>query len=154
MLQIATGICLALVYVPSADEAYQSLQYLNYQAPFGWYLRAMHFWGSNAMVAVMTLHMIQVFLFGAHKYPREMTWVVGLPALPVHARHGLHRPGAALGPGRVLGARHQRVDRRALAGDRRSGGARAPRRARSSRGGRCRASSPCTSSPSPGCSSR
>ena len=77
MLQIATGICLALVYVPSADEAYQSLQYLNYQAPFGWYLRAMHFWGSNAMVAVMTLHMIQVFLFGAHKYPREMTWVVG-----------------------------------------------------------------------------
>ncbi len=78
MLQIATGICLALVYVPSADEAYQSLVYLNYQAPFGWYLRAMHFWGSNAMVAVMTLHMIQVFLFGAHKYPREMTWVVGV----------------------------------------------------------------------------
>jgi ubiquinol-cytochrome c reductase cytochrome b subunit len=77
MLQIATGICLGLVYVPSADEAYQSLQYLNYQAPFGWYLRGMHFWGSNAMVAVMTLHMIQVFLFGAHKYPREMTWVVG-----------------------------------------------------------------------------
>ena len=77
VLQIATGICLGLVYVPSADEAYQSLQYLNYQAPFGWYLRAMHFWGSNAMVAVMTLHMIQVFLFGAHKYPREMTWVVG-----------------------------------------------------------------------------
>ncbi|HWM79150.1 MAG TPA: cytochrome b N-terminal domain-containing protein, partial [Methylomirabilota bacterium] len=78
MLQIATGICLALVYVPSADEAYQSLVYLNYQAPFGWYLRAMHFWGSNAMVAVMTLHMIQVFLFGAHKYPREMTWIAGV----------------------------------------------------------------------------
>ena len=78
VLQIATGICLALVYVPSADKAYESLQYLNYQAPFGWYLRAVHFWGSNAMVAVMTLHMIQVFLWGAHKYPREMTWVVGV----------------------------------------------------------------------------
>ena len=38
----------------------------------------MHFWGSNGMVAVMTLHMIQVFLWGAHKYPREMTWVVGV----------------------------------------------------------------------------
>ena len=78
MMQIATGICLALVYLPSADKAYDSLLYLNYVAPLGWFLRAVHFWGSNAMVAVMTLHLIQVFLFGAHKYPREMTWVVGV----------------------------------------------------------------------------
>ena len=78
MLQIATGVCLALVYVPSADKAFDSLLYLNYVTPFGWFLRAMHFWGSNLMVAVMTLHMIQVFLFGAHKFPREMTWVVGV----------------------------------------------------------------------------
>src|SRR5215468_6501438 len=78
VLQIATGICLALVYVAAADGAYQSLLYLNFQAPFGWFLRGMHFWGSNAMVAIMTLHMIQVFLFGAHKYPRELTWIVGV----------------------------------------------------------------------------
>jgi len=78
VLQIATGICLALVYVPSADGAYQSLLFLNFQAPFGWFLRAVHFWGSNAMVAIMTVHMIQVFLWGAHKYPRELTWIVGV----------------------------------------------------------------------------
>src|SRR5436189_2038182 len=78
ILQIATGICLALVYIPSADKAYDSLLYLNYVAPLGWFLRAVHFWGSNAMVAVMTLHMVQVFLFGAHKYPRELTWVAGV----------------------------------------------------------------------------
>src|SRR5206468_3976491 len=78
LLQIATGICLALVYVPSADKAYDSLLYLNDVAPLGWFLRAVHFWGSNAMVAVMTLHMIKVFLFGAHKYPREMTWIAGV----------------------------------------------------------------------------
>jgi ubiquinol-cytochrome c reductase cytochrome b subunit len=78
MLQIVSGICLALVYVPTADQAYQTLEYLNYQAPYGWYLRAMHFWGSNAMVLVMTLHLIQVFLWGAYKYPRELTWVVGV----------------------------------------------------------------------------
>jgi ubiquinol-cytochrome c reductase cytochrome b subunit len=77
-LQIATGICLALVYVPSADEAYQSLEYLNYAAPLGWFLRAVHFWGSNGMVFVMTLHMLQVFLFGSHKYPRELTWIAGV----------------------------------------------------------------------------
>ena len=78
MLQIATGICLALVYVPAADQAYDSLRYLNDQAAFGWYLRALHFWGSNAMVLVMTLHMLQVFLWGAYKYPRELTWIVGV----------------------------------------------------------------------------
>src|SRR5215510_12230829 len=78
VMQIATGICLALVYVPSPDQAYESLQYLNYQAVLGWYLRAVHFWGSNAMVFMMTLHMIQVFLWGAHKYPRELTWVAGV----------------------------------------------------------------------------
>src|SRR5437870_9503760 len=58
-LQIATGIPLALVYVPAADQAYQSLQYLNDQAAFGSYLRAVHFWGSHVLVLVMTLHMLQ-----------------------------------------------------------------------------------------------
>jgi ubiquinol-cytochrome c reductase cytochrome b subunit len=78
VLQIVTGICLALVYVPTADQAYQTLEYLNFQAPFGWFLRGVHFWGSNGMVLVMTLHLIQVFLWGAYKYPRELTWVVGV----------------------------------------------------------------------------
>jgi ubiquinol-cytochrome c reductase cytochrome b subunit len=78
LMQIATGICLALVYIPAADQAYQSLEYLNHQAAVGWYLRAVHFWGSNAMVLVMTLHMLQVFLWGAHKYPRELTWIAGV----------------------------------------------------------------------------
>src|SRR5207245_110150 len=73
VLQVVTGICLALVYVPSAEGAYQSLLYLNFQAPFGWFLRAVHFWGSNAMVAVMTLHMIQVFLV-----PGSLIVMIGL----------------------------------------------------------------------------
>jgi ubiquinol-cytochrome c reductase cytochrome b subunit len=77
VIQVLTGMCLALVYVPSASEAYTSLIYLNYQQYLGWYLRAVHNWGSNFMVAIMTLHMIQVYLFGAFKYPRELTWVSG-----------------------------------------------------------------------------
>src|SRR6266511_3351161 len=77
VLQIVTGTCLAFVYVPSASEAYTSLEYLTYQQSLGWFLRAIHNWGSNFMVAIMALHMTQVFLFGAFKYPREMTWISG-----------------------------------------------------------------------------
>jgi len=77
IIQIATGICLAFVYVPSADEAYTSLEYLNYHQALGWYIRAVHNWGSNFMLAIMIIHLVQVFLFGAHKYPRELTWITG-----------------------------------------------------------------------------
>jgi ubiquinol-cytochrome c reductase cytochrome b subunit len=78
MLQIVTGILLGLVYAPSAAHAWDSLQVLNHELPLGWFLRAMHGWGSNFMVAVVLIHMAQVFLFGAHKYPRELTWVLGV----------------------------------------------------------------------------
>lgn len=77
VIQIVTGMCLSLTYVPSADQAWTSLIYLNYTQYLGWFLRAVHNWGSNFMVAIMTLHMIQVFLFGAFKYPRELTWITG-----------------------------------------------------------------------------
>src|SRR5215470_15409810 len=78
LLQLATGILLALVYVPSAGEAWKSLQTLNYDVMLGWFIRGLHGWGSNFMVAIVLVHMMQVFLFGAHKYPRELTWIVGV----------------------------------------------------------------------------
>lgn len=77
VLQIVTGTLLAFAYQPSASEAWNSLQYLNNQAFLGWFLRAMHNWGSIFMVAIMSAHLIQTFLFGAYKYPRELTWVSG-----------------------------------------------------------------------------
>jgi ubiquinol-cytochrome c reductase cytochrome b subunit len=81
ILQIVTGICLAFVYVPSAHDAYTSLEYLNYHQQLGWFLRAMHNWGSNFMIAIMLVHLIQVYLFGAFKYPREMSWMTGVVLL-------------------------------------------------------------------------
>jgi ubiquinol-cytochrome c reductase cytochrome b subunit len=78
LFQIVTGIFLALVYVPSAAHAWTSLNVLNHQVPVGWYIRALHGWGSNFMVAVVLIHMVQVFLFGAYKYPRELTWILGV----------------------------------------------------------------------------
>ena len=81
ILQILTGILLALVYTPSAAEAWQSLHYLNNNLPLGWFLRGMHGWGSNFMIAVVIVHMAQVFLFGAYKFPRELTWLLGVGLL-------------------------------------------------------------------------
>jgi len=78
LFQVATGILLALVYVPSAGEAWNSLQTLNHQIALGWFIRALHGWGSNFMLAIVLIHMVQVFLFGAYKYPRELTWILGV----------------------------------------------------------------------------
>ena len=78
LFQIATGILLALVYVPSAGEAWNSLQTLNHQIALGWFIRALHGWGSNFMLAIVVIHMLQVFLFGAYKFPRELTWIIGV----------------------------------------------------------------------------
>ncbi len=78
ILQVFTGVMLALIYVPSAGEAWNSLQYLNHGVTLGWFLRGVHGWGSNFMVALVLIHMAQVFLFGAYKFPRELTWIVGV----------------------------------------------------------------------------
>src|SRR5690242_17294102 len=78
MVQILTGVGLALVYAPSADKAYDSLLYLNYDQPLGWFLRALHYYAGSGMVVLVLAHMTQVFLHGAYKYPRELTWVLGV----------------------------------------------------------------------------
>jgi ubiquinol-cytochrome c reductase cytochrome b subunit len=78
VLQIVTGILLATVYVPAAGQAWDSLQVLDREVTLGWFIRALHGWGSNFMVAIVFVHMAQVFLFGAFKFPRELTWLAGV----------------------------------------------------------------------------
>jgi ubiquinol-cytochrome c reductase cytochrome b subunit len=77
-IQVLSGIGLSLVYVPTADQAYESLVYLNYQQPLGWFLRSLHYWSGSAMVFMVVVHMVQVFLHGAFKYPRELNWLTGI----------------------------------------------------------------------------
>src|SRR5260370_645948 len=83
MSQIVTGIVVPLIYVPSAGEAWNSLETLNHGISLGWFIRALDGWGSNFMVAIVLVHMVQVFLFGAYKFPRELTWIVGVLLLLV-----------------------------------------------------------------------
>jgi ubiquinol-cytochrome c reductase cytochrome b subunit len=78
LIQILTGIGLALVYVPAADKAYDSLLYLDYHETLGWFMRALHYYAGSGMVVLVLAHMTQVFLHGAYKYPRELTWVLGV----------------------------------------------------------------------------
>ena len=81
LLQIATGVTLAFMYVPSAGEAYQSLEFITNQTTFGRIVRGLHNWGASAMILLVGLHMIRVYLTASYKYPREMHWITGVVLL-------------------------------------------------------------------------
>jgi ubiquinol-cytochrome c reductase cytochrome b subunit len=78
ILQAVTGMFLAIYYAPTPDHAYDSVQYIENQVSFGWFVRGLHHWGASGMVVAVGLHMLQVFLYGAYKPPREMMWMVGM----------------------------------------------------------------------------
>ena len=77
-LQAITGTILAMHYEPSAGRAYQSIQEITMQTPFGWLVRGMHKWGASVMIVLLFLHMASSFMMGAYRYPRELTWISGV----------------------------------------------------------------------------
>ena len=78
-----TGVLLMFYYVPAPELAYQRMLDLRGAVLFGTFLRNLHRWGAHAMVGLVILHMMRVFLTGAHKAPREFNWVVGVILLLV-----------------------------------------------------------------------
>jgi ubiquinol-cytochrome c reductase cytochrome b subunit len=78
ILQAITGMFLAIYYAPTPDHAYDSVQFIEDQVAFGWFIRGLHHWGASGMVIAVGLHMAQVFLYGAFKPPREAMWMVGV----------------------------------------------------------------------------
>jgi cytochrome b6 len=77
LVQVATGILLLLYYRPSSAEAFESVQYVMADVPFGWLIRSIHSWGANLFVGVVFAHLLSVFFLKAYRAPREMTWVTG-----------------------------------------------------------------------------
>jgi quinol-cytochrome oxidoreductase complex cytochrome b subunit len=81
MNQFITGILLTVYYVPSVQDAYDTVIYIDTSLPFGWLVRGLHHWGSTALVVLAVLHMLRVIFHGAYKYPREVTWLTGVVLL-------------------------------------------------------------------------
>jgi len=77
-VQVVTGILLLLYYRSSADEAFESVQFIMTKVPFGWLVRSIHSWSANLLVLVALLHMFSVFLLKAYRRPREITWLTGV----------------------------------------------------------------------------
>lgn len=83
VMQGITGILLTFYYVPTPDQAFDSVTYISTQLPGGWFIRGIHHWGASALIILVVLHMLRVFYFGAYKYPREATWLTGIALLLV-----------------------------------------------------------------------
>jgi menaquinol-cytochrome c reductase cytochrome b subunit len=80
--QAVTGVFLAMYYRPDASGgAYESIRYITDDAFLGQFVRGMHKWGASVMIILIFLHLGRVFFFGAYKYPRELTWVIGVVLL-------------------------------------------------------------------------
>jgi ubiquinol-cytochrome c reductase cytochrome b subunit/menaquinol-cytochrome c reductase cytochrome b subunit len=81
LVQLTTGVILAMYYKPDPDRAYESIQNITEELTLGWLVRGMHKWGASVFIILMFLHMGRTFLFGAYKYPRELNWIVGATLL-------------------------------------------------------------------------
>ncbi len=78
IVQVTTGILLLLYYRPSAEEAYESVQFLMAEVQFGWLVRSIHAWAANLMVFTLFVHLFSVLLLKAYRPPREITWFSGV----------------------------------------------------------------------------
>lgn len=77
ILQAASGVVQLFYYVPSVDHAYDSVSYLRTEVPFGWLVHNMHYWGAQAMVLLVALHMMRVYIWGSYK-KTALTWFLGI----------------------------------------------------------------------------
>jgi cytochrome b6 len=81
VVQVSTGILLLLYYRPSAEEAYESVQFLMAEVQFGWLVRSIHAWAANLMILTLFVHLFSVLLLKAYRPPREITWFSGMGLL-------------------------------------------------------------------------
>jgi cytochrome b6 len=81
VVQVCTGMLLLIYYRPSAQEAYESVQFLMATVQFGWLVRSIHAWSANLMIFTLFIHLFSVLFMRAYRPPRELTWVTGMGLL-------------------------------------------------------------------------
>jgi ubiquinol-cytochrome c reductase cytochrome b subunit len=89
LIQFFTGAMLAFNYAPTPGDAYNSLRYILTEVTAGQLMRGLHHWGASMIIVIVVLHMVQVFLWGSYKKPREGTWIVGVLLLLLSLAYGL-----------------------------------------------------------------
>jgi ubiquinol-cytochrome c reductase cytochrome b subunit len=78
VIQIVTGIVLTMHYKPDTKLAFASVEYIMRDVPWGWLMRYMHATGASLFFVVVYLHMFRAFLYGSHRQPRELLWIIGM----------------------------------------------------------------------------
>jgi ubiquinol-cytochrome c reductase cytochrome b subunit len=76
-LQIITGIFLVMHYKPDAEKAFQSVEYIMREVPWGWLVRYLHSTGASMFFVVVYLHMFRGLIYGSYRKPRELVWIFG-----------------------------------------------------------------------------
>ncbi|CEG62060.1 cytochrome b [Legionella micdadei] len=77
-MQLITGLWLTMFYVPTAEQAFSSIEYIMRDVNYGWLFRYMHSTGASAFFIVIYLHLFKALLYGSYQKPRELIWLLGM----------------------------------------------------------------------------
>jgi len=78
LIMFLSGIWLTQFFNPIPKRAYESVQLIMSEAPAGAFVRSLHYWTAQAVIALLTIHLLRVYVTGAYKFPRVATWLVGV----------------------------------------------------------------------------
>jgi ubiquinol-cytochrome c reductase cytochrome b/c1 subunit len=78
VLQIVTGVVLAMHYTPHVDMAFNSVESIMRDVSFGWLLRYVHATGASMFFLAAYIHMFRGMYYGSYKEPREVLWILGV----------------------------------------------------------------------------
>jgi quinol-cytochrome oxidoreductase complex cytochrome b subunit len=78
VVQIITGVTLAMHYIPSEAAAFTSIERIMRDVNYGWLLRYLHMNGAHLFFLAVYIHIFRGLYYGSYKEPREVTWILGV----------------------------------------------------------------------------